>query len=54
MRKIPEDPFTKSNTTWSTVPAEPDPNNPTAESGVFDVKSGSGGTFLDGAKYAEW
>jgi general secretion pathway protein G len=54
MRKIPDDPFTKSNTTWQTVPAEPDPNNPTAESGVFDVKSGSDGTSLDGGKYAEW
>src|SRR5580765_7220575 len=25
VRKLPEDPFTKSNTTWTTVPAEPDP-----------------------------
>ena len=40
MRKLPEDPFTKSSSTWQTVPAEPDPNNPTAESGVYDVKSG--------------
>lgn len=54
LRKIPDDPFTKSNTTWQTVPAEPDPNNPTAESGVFDVKSGSDATSLDGGKYAEW
>jgi general secretion pathway protein G len=54
LRKIPEDPFTKSNTSWQTVPAEPDPNNPTAESGVFDVKSGSDGTSLDGGKYSEW
>jgi general secretion pathway protein G len=54
MRKIPDDPFTKSNTTWQTIPAEPDPNNPTAEAGVFDVKSGSDGTSLDGAKYSEW
>ena len=41
MRKIPEDPFTKSSSSWQTVPAEPDPNNPTAEAGVYDVKSGS-------------
>ncbi len=41
LRKIPEDPFTKSTTSWQTVPAEPDPNNPTAEAGVYDVKSGS-------------
>jgi general secretion pathway protein G len=54
MRKIPEDPFTKSSTTWQTVPAEPDPNNPTAEAGIYDVKSGSDATALDGTRYAEW
>jgi len=54
MRKIPEDPFTRSTSTWQTVPAEPDPNNPTAEAGVYDVKSGSDLTALDGTKYAEW
>src|ERR671924_534949 len=30
LRKIPEDPITKSTDTWVTEPAEPDPNNPTA------------------------
>jgi general secretion pathway protein G len=54
VRKIPEDPITKSSSTWQTVPAEPDPNNPTAEPGVYDVKSGSDATALDGTKYAEW
>ena len=54
LRKLPEDPFTKNNSSWQTVPAEPDPNNPVAEPGVFDVKSGSEGTALDGTKYAEW
>ena len=54
LRKIPDDPFTKSNSTWQSIPAEPDPNNPAAEAGVFDVKSGSDATALDGTKYAEW
>ena len=54
LRKVPDDPFTMSSSTWQTVPAEPDPNNPTAESGVYDVKSGSEATALDGTKYAEW
>jgi len=54
MRKVPEDPFTKNNTSWQTVPAEPDPNNPTAEPGISDVKSGADATALDGTKYAEW
>jgi general secretion pathway protein G len=54
MRKVPDDPFTKSNSTWQTIPAEPDPNNPTTETGVFDVKSGAEGTALDGTSYSEW
>jgi general secretion pathway protein G len=54
LRKLPEDPFTKNTSSWQTVPAEPDPNNPTAEAGVYDVKSGSDGTALDGTKYSEW
>ena len=54
LRKIPEDPFTKSTSTWQTEPAPPDPNSPTSEPGVYDVKSGSDATALDGTKYAEW
>jgi general secretion pathway protein G len=54
LRKLPDDPFTKNSTSWQTVPAEPDPNNPTAEPGVYDVKSGSDGTALDGSKYSDW
>jgi len=54
LRQLPKDPFTKSEGTWQTVQAEPDPNNLTAEPGIYDVKSGSEGTALDGSKYAEW
>jgi len=54
LRMLPEDPFTRSTASWQTVPAEPDPNNPTAESGVYDVKSGADGTALDGSKYSDW
>ena len=54
LRKLPEDPITKSADTWTTVPAEPDPNNPSAEPGVYDVKSGAQGTGLDGTSYTDW
>jgi general secretion pathway protein G len=54
MRRIPEDPITRSTDTWQTVPAEPDPSNPTAEPGVYDVKSGAQGTALDGSSYSDW
>src|SRR5690349_20591604 len=39
LRKIPVDPFTNSADSWMAVPSEPDPNNPTADSGIYDVKS---------------
>jgi general secretion pathway protein G len=54
VRKIPDDPMTNSADTWQTVPAEADPANPTAEPGIFDVKSGSDKTSLDGKPYSEW
>jgi general secretion pathway protein G len=54
VRKIPDDPITNSAETWQTVPAESDPANPTAEPGIYDVKSGSDRTALDGSPYAEW
>jgi len=54
LRKVPDDPFTMSGSTWQTVASEPDPNNPNAPPGVYDVKSGSDATALDGTKYADW
>jgi general secretion pathway protein G len=54
MREIPKDPMTDSATTWQAVPAEPDPNNPSAQPGIYDVKSGSDQTALDGTRYSEW
>jgi len=54
LRAIPKDPFTESTTTWQTVQSEADPNNPTAPPGIYDVKSGSDATALDGTKYSDW
>ena len=54
IRKIPEDPFTKKTDSWQTEPAPPDPSNPSAEPGVYDVHSGFDGTALDGTRYSEW
>jgi general secretion pathway protein G len=54
LREIPEDPITRSRDTWQTVSAEPDPNNPAAELGVYDVKSGATENSLDGTPYSDW
>jgi len=52
LRAIPEDPFTRSNTTWQEIPAEPDANNLSAEPGVYNVKSGSDKISMQGTPYA--
>jgi general secretion pathway protein G len=54
MRTIPVDPFTGSAETWQTIMSEPDPRNPTADIGIYDVRSGSTAMSLDGTPYAEW
>jgi general secretion pathway protein G len=54
LRKMPTDPFTNSESSWQAVPAEPDPNNPVAEPGVYDIKSGAEDSALDGSRYADW
>ena len=55
LRQIPKDPMTDSSETWVMVPAEFDPDtDPTAEVGIFDVKSGSERTSWDGSRYADW
>lgn len=53
LRSIPDDPFTNSAETWITVLAEVDPSDPLAQ-GIYDVRSGSLRTALDGTQYAEW
>jgi general secretion pathway protein G len=54
IRAVPKDPITKSESTWQTVMSEPDPSNPTAQPGVYDIKSGADGTALDGSKFSDW
>ena len=54
LRQIPLDPFTRSASTWQTVPPEPDPSNPSSAYGVYQVKSGADGVGTDGRAYAEW
>ena len=54
IREVPLDPFTNSNSTWQTIPAEADPSNPSVEVGIYNVKSGSEAQSLDGTNYADW
>ena len=50
LRSIPMDPFTESDTTWQVITD----TGPGGELGVFDVKSGSDQTSLEGTAYNEW
>ncbi len=54
MRRVPEDPITKSADTWQTIPAEPDPGSTSSDPGIYDVKSGASGTALDGTPYSDF
>ena len=54
LRAVPVDPFTGNAESWQTTTSEPDPGNPSLESGISNVKSGSDQTGLDGTRYADW
>jgi len=54
IRQIPRDPITESAETWQIIMSEPDPANPSALPGVYDVKSGAEGVSLDGTPYADF
>jgi len=54
LRAVPKDPFTNSSDTWQTTEAEPQPGSTTAEPGIYEVKSGSDGTAIDGSRFGDW
>jgi len=54
LRAIPVDPFTNSKDTWQAINAEANVNDTTAQPGIYDVKSGSEETSLEGTKYSDW
>jgi general secretion pathway protein G len=53
LRQVPQDPITGSDQTWRVI-MEDQPINPNSPPGVFDVKSGSDKTALDGTQYSDW
>jgi len=54
LRAVPIDPFTNSADTWQTTMSDIDAANPSAQPGVFDVKSGSDRMAMDGTQYSNW
>jgi general secretion pathway protein G len=54
LRAVPIDPITASDQTWKTVMEDATSSVNQSEPGIFDVKSGSDKTSLDGTPYADW
>lgn len=54
LRQIPEDPITNSNQTWKIIMEDALTSVNQTEPGIFDVRSGSDKTSLEGTPYAEW
>lgn len=62
LRRVPDDPFTKSNTSWIPVFQEegaeeaigPEVDDLGEAPGILDVKSAAPGVAIDGSSYADW
>jgi general secretion pathway protein G len=54
LRGVPLDPMTGSNETWRAVMEDATQSVNQSEPGIFDVRSGSDKTGLDGTPYADW
>ena len=54
LRQVPVDPMTGSNNTWKTIMEESGSGTSQNEPGIFDVRSGSDKTSLEGSPYSDW
>lgn len=54
LKEVPYDPMTGSNTTWKTIMEDSAQAVSQTEPGIFDVKSGSDKTSMEGTPYSEW
>jgi general secretion pathway protein G len=54
LQKIPIDPMVGNNQSWRTIMEDAAQSVNQSEPGIFDVKSGSDKTGLDGTPYADW
>ncbi len=54
LREIPYDPITGSNTSWKIEMEEAGQSVDQNQPGIWDVRSGSDKTSLEGTPYSEW
>lgn len=54
LRQIPFDPIAGNNTSWKVIMEDGASSANQTEPGIFDVKSSSSKTSLEGTPYSEW
>ena len=54
LRQVPQDPMTNSDQTWKPIMEDTPVGGSNSSPGLFDVRSGSDKTALDGSSYSEW
>lgn len=54
LRQIPQDPITSSDQTWRVIMEDTPIGGQNSAPGIFDVRSGSDKTALDGTNYSDW
>ena len=54
LRQIPMDPITGTADSWKTIMEDASNTVNQSEPGIFDVRSGSDKTSLEGTPYSEW
>ena len=54
LRQVPQDPMTGSDQTWKIIMEDTPVGGSTSPPGIFDVKSGSDKTSLEGTPYSDW
>lgn len=54
LRKVPIDPMTGSDRTWKLIMEDATNTTSQSEPGIFDIRSGSDKTSLEGTPYSEW
>ena len=54
LREVPMDPMTNSKDTWKLIMEDPDNAMNPQDPGIYDVRSGSDRTSLEGTPYSDW
>ncbi len=54
LRDVPKDPITGSSDTWKIIMEDASQSVDSSDPGIFDVRSGSPKTSLEGTLYSDW